>query len=194
MLIPLSSVIASFFEPSIQCIVNGVMEQQRLSTKPVTVSFYVVPLSRIIKLTGLETVFLVGGFSASDYLFSELEKRLTPRGFSVCRPDPYLWGFSSSCTFPRIDRRRRNKAVPDGAIAGYLRPTVRARVAKYTYGVRCQLPFKPSHPEHVKRESHCVTNMNGDPMSPGGFARILVKVFLELLYSISPLRHYRTPK
>ncbi|EKM77785.1 hypothetical protein AGABI1DRAFT_121858 [Agaricus bisporus var. burnettii JB137-S8] len=133
-------VIAKFFEPSIRCIVDAVIEQKRLASKPVA------------------TVFLVGGFAASDYLFSELEQRLMRQGFKVCRPDPHL-----------------NKAVPDGSIAGYLRPTVRGRVSKYTYGAKCSVWYSHLFPEHTKRKKECYTDYDGHTLLPGGFFSILEK-------------------
>ncbi|KAF5354126.1 hypothetical protein D9756_006963 [Leucocoprinus leucothites] len=124
-------VVAQFFEPSIQCIVDGVVEQDRLSTQSV------------------KTVFLVGGFAASDYLFSQLEKMLQPLGFNVYRPDPHL-----------------NKAVPDGSIAGYLRPSVRTRVSKFTYGVQCSRVLNFSDEEHARRAPSATMNLSGRSIIP----------------------------
>ncbi|KAF5354127.1 hypothetical protein D9756_006962 [Leucocoprinus leucothites] len=133
-------VVAQFFEPSIQCIVDGVVEQDRLSTQPV------------------KTVFVVGGFAASDYLFSQLEKILRLLGFNVYRPDPHL-----------------NKAVPDGSIAGYLRPSVRTRVSRFTYGVRCSRALDFSDEEHARRVSSANLSLRGRLVIPGIFSNILDK-------------------
>ncbi|KXN81407.1 Heat shock 70 kDa protein 12A [Leucoagaricus sp. SymC.cos] len=107
----------------------------------------------------LLTVFLVGGFAASDYLFAEVERRLQSHGFVVCRPDPHL-----------------NKAVPDGSIAGYLRPSVKTRVSKFTYGVRCSRVFDSfCDIEIARRASTMYRNLSGKLMVPGVFSEILVK-------------------
>ncbi|KAF9449855.1 hypothetical protein P691DRAFT_727192 [Macrolepiota fuliginosa MF-IS2] len=132
--------IADFFEPSIQCIMDAVDEQRRLATQQIF------------------TVFLAGGFAASDYLFSQLQKRLQSRGLDVRRPDAHL-----------------NKAVPDGAIAGFLKPTVCTRVARYTFGIRCSILYDSSKEEHIKRSADCITLLGGEAKIPGGFWSILSK-------------------
>ncbi|KXN81415.1 Heat shock 70 kDa protein 12B [Leucoagaricus sp. SymC.cos] len=134
------NIIAGFFEASIQCIVDAVIEQRRLSTNPVS------------------TVFLVGGFAASDYLFSQVQERLHALEYSVHRPDAHL-----------------NKVVPDGALVGYLRPTVHTRVAKYSYGVRVITPYNPTRPEHLKRSSRCVPFLDGHLGLYDGFDCLLQK-------------------
>ncbi|KAF9444529.1 hypothetical protein P691DRAFT_736332 [Macrolepiota fuliginosa MF-IS2] len=64
--------IASFFEPSIQCIIDGVLTQRRTSHKPIS------------------NVFLVGGFAASDYLFKRLREGLEPHDVHIFRPDTQI--------------------------------------------------------------------------------------------------------
>ncbi|KAF9442562.1 hypothetical protein P691DRAFT_810428 [Macrolepiota fuliginosa MF-IS2] len=132
------NVIADFFEPSIKCIMDAIDEQRRLSTRQIF------------------TVFLVGGFAASDYLFAQLQERLQSRGLDVRRPDAHM-----------------NKAVPDGAIAGLLNPTVRTRVARYTFGVQCGLPYNSAKEEHARRSANRLTLWSGDVVLPGGFESIL---------------------
>ncbi|KAJ3575398.1 hypothetical protein NP233_g1120 [Leucocoprinus birnbaumii] len=133
--------IAGFFEPSIECIVEAVQEQQRLALKEVT------------------TIYLVGGFAGSDYLFSQVQERLESLGLRVYRPDAYL-----------------NKAVADGAIVGLLRPKVRTRIAKYSYGVRSTVPYIPHKKSHLERSSQCVKFLGGDPGLSGSFGLLLEKV------------------
>ncbi|KAF5354269.1 hypothetical protein D9756_006964 [Leucocoprinus leucothites] len=132
--------VAGFFEPSIQAIITSVTEQQQLSRKHVS------------------TVFLVGGFAASDYLFSQVQERLQPLGFDVHRPDAQL-----------------NKAVPDGALVSSLRRTVRNRIAKYSYGVRSTVRYVPTRPEHLKRSDKCVVFMSGELGLSGNFSLLLQK-------------------
>jgi len=64
--------VASFFKPSIQCIVDSVQEQRRKAHKKFT------------------HVVLVGGFAASDWLYKQVSEALTKKGFSVVRPDYYV--------------------------------------------------------------------------------------------------------
>ncbi|KAF5317094.1 hypothetical protein D9611_003520 [Ephemerocybe angulata] len=66
------SEVASFFEPSVRCIVNGVLEQRRQAHRPVT------------------HVVLVGGFAASDWLFARVLEALRPHGMLVVRPENHV--------------------------------------------------------------------------------------------------------
>ncbi|XP_006460476.1 hypothetical protein AGABI2DRAFT_192172 [Agaricus bisporus var. bisporus H97] len=61
--------VASFFEPSVKCIVNSVLAQRQIA------------------LRSISNVFLVGGFAASDYLFKRVKEELEPQGLKVFRPD-----------------------------------------------------------------------------------------------------------
>ncbi|KAG6888221.1 hypothetical protein C0995_009757 [Termitomyces sp. Mi166 len=61
--------VAAFFEPSISCILDGIAYQRKSSSK------------------SINTVFLVGGFAANDWLFSELKDSLEPMGVNLSRPD-----------------------------------------------------------------------------------------------------------
>ncbi|KAF5355161.1 hypothetical protein D9756_005596 [Leucocoprinus leucothites] len=64
--------IATFFEPSIECIIKGVLAQESSSHQTVT------------------SVFLVGGFSNNGYLFKRVKNTLERRGLLVSRPDTRL--------------------------------------------------------------------------------------------------------
>ncbi|RXW25662.1 hypothetical protein EST38_g138 [Candolleomyces aberdarensis] len=66
-------VIASFFEPSISCIVEAIKLQNRIAHSPI------------------ESVFLVGGFSANTWLFEKVQKAIEPLGIGVFRPDNHVW-------------------------------------------------------------------------------------------------------
>ncbi|KAF7760395.1 hypothetical protein Agabi119p4_11071 [Agaricus bisporus var. burnettii] len=132
--------IGDFFEPSIQCIVDAVVDQQRIASRET------------------RTVFLVGGFGASDYLYAQLRERLLLHQISVLRPDTYL-----------------SKAVPDGAIAGYLRPVIYSRIAKYTYGIRSNIIYDATKKGHKDRLSQRFTLLCGEMRLPGGFWTILKK-------------------
>jgi len=64
--------VASFFEPSIQCIIDSVEEQRLKAHKKFT------------------HVVLVGGFAASDWLYKRVSEALKEKGFSVVRPDHHV--------------------------------------------------------------------------------------------------------
>lgn len=76
--------------------------------------------------------------------------------------------------------QERSKAVPDGAIAGYLRPVIYSRVAKYTYGIRSNIIYDANKTEHKNRLSQRFTLLCGEMRLPGGFWTILKKVWTPL--------------
>ncbi|KAF6748669.1 hypothetical protein DFP72DRAFT_555314 [Ephemerocybe angulata] len=133
--------VALFFKPSIDCIVNAVKKQSAASRVPI------------------RAVFLVGGFSASEWLFSEVKDQLEPLGTTVSIPDRHI-----------------NKAVASGAVSFYLDSLVSSRVARSTYGTETHSVYNLNHPDHVKRGSkvflHPITRQ---PMLAGQFSVILPK-------------------
>ncbi|KAH6917102.1 hypothetical protein BKA70DRAFT_1367619 [Coprinopsis sp. MPI-PUGE-AT-0042] len=64
--------VSGFFESSIKCIVDAVIEMKKNSHKPIT---YVV---------------LVGGFAANDWLFQQVEARLQSQKVIVIRPENHV--------------------------------------------------------------------------------------------------------
>jgi hypothetical protein len=70
----------------------------------------------------------------------------------------------------------RNKAVADGAMSFYLDHRVSARVAKKTYGVKCNTRFDPSDPTHLSRSKTKYTGISGYLYLPSKFDTILAKV------------------
>ncbi|KAK7472172.1 hypothetical protein VKT23_000294 [Stygiomarasmius scandens] len=112
--------VAKFFEPSIDSIMDAIVAMQMDCTDST-------------KKT--DSVFLVGGFAASDYLFNRLESFLRPTGLTICRPQSYL-----------------NKAVADGAASFYLDHFVNSRVARWHYGVGMNKYYDANNAEHRKRE------------------------------------------
>ncbi|KAF8805180.1 hypothetical protein BYT27DRAFT_7192857 [Phlegmacium glaucopus] len=64
----MGSDVASFFQPSVDCIVKAVLDQKKIAHKPI---FHVV---------------LVGEFAASDWLFTKVHEALTPLGLNIVRP------------------------------------------------------------------------------------------------------------
>ncbi|KAF7362767.1 hypothetical protein MVEN_00626400 [Mycena venus] len=110
--------VKKLFEPSIAAVVNAVRQQ--------CISAYSV--------TQVSSVFLVGGFAANDWLFSEIKSRLQPLKLDVTRPDAHL-----------------NKAVADGAVSFYVDHYVSVRVARFTYGMQISEPYNPNNVEHATR-------------------------------------------
>ncbi|KAG2006022.1 hypothetical protein CC2G_002380 [Coprinopsis cinerea AmutBmut pab1-1] len=132
--------VALFFAPSIDCIVNAVLEQRRTAHRHVS------------------HVVLVGGFSANDWLYTQISAALKQKGVNVIRPDQHV-----------------GKAVSDGALSFYLDHFVRARVAKFTYGQFCTVRYDPSDPDHIRRSKDTFTSYAGEQRLNGHFDVILKK-------------------
>jgi hypothetical protein len=84
--------VAQFFQLSIDCIVKAVLEQKNTAHKPVSVSLYVPFFKYRFSnyLPYFQHVVLVGGFAASDWLFSKVNELLTPLGLNILRPENYV--------------------------------------------------------------------------------------------------------
>jgi hypothetical protein len=84
--------IAQFFQPSIDCIVKAALEQKNSAHKTISVSFYLSFIKNRYSdhLLYFQHVVLVGGFAASDWLFSNVYELLTPLGLNVVRPENQL--------------------------------------------------------------------------------------------------------
>ncbi|KLO13814.1 hypothetical protein SCHPADRAFT_915119 [Schizopora paradoxa] len=132
--------VAAFFEPSISATVKAIEEHIRAS--PIKVS----------------AVYMVGGFSASPYLKSEVETRLKSHNIKVATPDG-----------------QAVKAVADGAVSFYIDHYVMARVAKGSYGVVCSKFLEDHKADHMKRKATAFVTASGYEYIPGGFATILKK-------------------
>ncbi|KAF9476880.1 hypothetical protein BDN70DRAFT_881877 [Pholiota conissans] len=134
--------IKEFFVPSATAIKQSVLEQRTSGSK------------------NIKHVVLVGGFSANDWLFNDLETfllRLDPT-LVLIRPEEHI-----------------NKAVSDGAISFYLDHFVRARIAKFTYGTVCSIPYDPNDAAHIKRAATKFVSPSGETRVPGVFCDILAK-------------------
>jgi len=118
--------------------VTAVLEQRRTTHKPIS------------------HVILVGGFAASDWLFTQVQAKLAPYGLTFFRPDNHV-----------------SKAVADGAVAMYLDHFVRTRVSKVTYGSFASIPFDPSDPEHRQRAANSSVSISGSRCLDGRFDVIL---------------------
>ncbi|KAJ3503573.1 hypothetical protein NMY22_g18205 [Coprinellus aureogranulatus] len=158
--------VATFFEPSIKCIIGTVEEMLRMGTHHIT------------------HVVLVGGFGASDWLFKQLQKDLGSQGLKVVRPELYVPGRDKPVHHRSNHRSKgslifyihRNKAVSDGAVAFHLSSQVQARIAKYSYGTLQNVEYNAKDAEHQRRASQILVRPSGRKLVPCGFAAMLKKV------------------
>ncbi|KZT00293.1 uncharacterized protein LAESUDRAFT_732387 [Laetiporus sulphureus 93-53] len=130
--------VASFFEPSISAIKQAIKRQLDEAEKPVS------------------TVFLVGGFAASPYLFSQLNEYCVTLCVAFSRPDNHT-----------------HKAVAEGAISYYLDHFVSARIARFTYGTDCVTDYDAANPEHARRSNNVHSNASGRRVVGPCFSTIL---------------------
>ncbi|KAG8893586.1 hypothetical protein FRB99_001857, partial [Tulasnella sp. 403] len=107
------------------------------------------------------TVFLVGGFAASPWLYKESKRRLG----GVFR--------RANINLKRADSHTA-KAVAHGAVAWYLDRLVTARVAKHTYGTDYLAVFNRSDEEHRSRSHLCTISDASGLMFIGPLFRALV--------------------
>jgi hypothetical protein len=86
-------------------------------------------------------VFLVGGFAASDWLFTKLKEDLTTYALVVTRPDSHAY---ASTTFRMSAFCGRNKAVADGAAS--------FSVSKLAFGIDHIDNYDVTNPKHASRK------------------------------------------
>ncbi|KAL0573590.1 hypothetical protein V5O48_008367 [Marasmius crinis-equi] len=108
----------------------------------------------------IQSVFLVGGFGANQWLYSKLEAMLDIYGITLCRPQSNLLA---------------NKATADGAVSFYLDHFVTARVARWSYGTDCVTKFNPKDLQHLARNHSVTTRPSGKRVIPNKFSCILSK-------------------
>ncbi|KAI9567190.1 hypothetical protein HD554DRAFT_2109591 [Boletus coccyginus] len=137
---PRGTDVATLFEPSVKAMIEAVEKQREQATKPIG------------------SIFLIGSFAASDWLFSKLQEHIKPMDINCCRPDSHT-----------------NKAVADGAVAFYLANRVSARVSKFTYGTRCAVEFNKNNEQHKFRAASAVPRPSGRMVLPNAFSAILNK-------------------
>ncbi|KAG2130299.1 uncharacterized protein EDB93DRAFT_1255970 [Suillus bovinus] len=132
--------VAEFFEPSVQAAIAAIKAQVDASQGMI------------------KSVWLVGGFAASPWLFSQLQERLAPMNISVSRPD-----------------NQTSKAVADGALSFYCDHHVSARMSKFTYGVEYLREYNPNDLEHQSRKGRLCELPSGSRLLPDGFDCILAR-------------------
>ncbi|KAI0656113.1 hypothetical protein C8Q70DRAFT_391425 [Cubamyces menziesii] len=130
----------SFFMSALTSIVATVQSQRQAASSPIS------------------TVFLVGGFAASPWLYANLQRELETLGLSLCRPDTHT-----------------NKAVAEGGVSFYLEHFVSARIIKMTYGTIIGTELNLMDPEHRARMHKRLVRPSGRIMLPDYFSAILTK-------------------
>ncbi|KAI0629325.1 hypothetical protein C8Q77DRAFT_1220485 [Trametes polyzona] len=126
----------SFYQPSLDAIVSAVEEQERAAAAH-----------------RISTVFLVGGFAASPWLYTNLQRTLKTRGLSLSRPDSHT-----------------NKAVAEGGVSFYLAHVVSARIMRTTFGVNTSTRYKANDPEHAARVKTKFVRPSGKWVIPGAYS------------------------
>ncbi|EKM78941.1 hypothetical protein AGABI1DRAFT_121289 [Agaricus bisporus var. burnettii JB137-S8] len=132
--------VADLFEPSIDAAFRAIKAQIEASQGMI------------------KSVFLVGGYAASPWLFGQLQERLARYKVTVSRPDT-----------------QTSKAVADGAIGFYCDHHVSARVAKFMYGVEFLREMDPQDPDHVARKERLCELPSGPKLLPDAFDCILAR-------------------
>ncbi|VDB90865.1 unnamed protein product [Peniophora sp. CBMAI 1063] len=128
----------SLFDPAINAIVNAIEDQRTAA----------------LAHGSVQTLFLVGGFASSEYVFERLQSHFGGCGLTaqVYRPDAHA-----------------NKAVAEGAISFYVDHHVSARVARWTYGTAIKVPYDPSIPSHAQRTHRVYKDATGTYMLENAF-------------------------
>ncbi|KAM6502894.1 hypothetical protein JOM56_002871 [Amanita muscaria] len=104
----------------------------------------------------ITSIVLVGGFAESNWLFNK------------------IWTTFSDCVVYRPQGDMLN-AIADGAIHFYLYHYITMRITRYTYGVRSNIKFNPSDPEHQAREASKEGQYDGKMVLPNAFDILLPK-------------------
>lgn len=92
----------------------------------------------------VKAVLLVGGFGASKYLHHRLEdtKKIKDNGIHVIQNND---AWSSICRGATMWGLEHSKSAKEAGIP----PTVKSRIARYSYGIRMDVPFDPEkHSKH----------------------------------------------
>ncbi|KDQ57107.1 hypothetical protein JAAARDRAFT_688375 [Jaapia argillacea MUCL 33604] len=132
--------VAKLFEPSIVAAIEAIRSQVNASKGAV------------------KSVWLVGGFAASPWLFSQLQERLAAMHITVSRPDS-----------------QTSKAVADGAIGFYCDHHVAARMSKFMYGVEYLREYDPQDEDHIARQNRMCELPSGPKLLLDAFDCILAR-------------------
>jgi hypothetical protein len=120
--------------------------------------------------------FLIGGFGASDWFWSQLEVYFKTQSIELSRPSRvYVHFFSGHGKRPPL-MGYSHKAVPDGALSFLVDHLVKSRVARATYGTTFADLVDEEDPEHISRKETWYTSATGQRVVPKAFQGILLKV------------------
>jgi hypothetical protein len=126
----------------------------------------------------LQSVFLVGGFSASQYLYDSLKSAIKIPGLIISRPDCHVCVYNfAGDPYALLTTPSSNKAVAEGAAYFYLDRRVNIRVARFTYGLEVTTDYCPFLPGHYERRSNTFVDLDGTKRLMAGFSTLLAKVF-----------------
>ncbi|KAG8215047.1 hypothetical protein J3R82DRAFT_8456 [Butyriboletus roseoflavus] len=131
--------VTKLFDDSISAVINAFEQQRNYVTVPITMAF------------------IIGGFGASDWFWSQLQSYFKSQGIELSRPS------------------RVHKAVPDGALSFLVDHLVKARVARATYGTGCTVKVDEDDPEHLSRRETWFMSASGELHVPKAFKGILRK-------------------
>jgi len=144
--------VTKLFDESITAVIDAFEQQRNYVTMPITMAF------------------LIGGFGASDWFWSQLETYFKSQGIELSRPS------------------RVHKAVPDGALSSLVDHLVKSRVARATYGTTYADLVDEENPEHLSRKESWYMSPAGLRLVPKAFKGILCKGV-----QASELKEFRHP-
>ena len=120
--------------------------------------------------------FLIGGFGASDWFWSQLQSYFKSQGIELSRPSRVYVRVLSGHRKSVLLMAYSHKAVPDGALSFLVDHLVKSRVARATYGTRYATMVDEDNPEHLSRREAWCNNAAGELVVPRAFKGILRKV------------------
>lgn len=127
-------------------------------------------------LPNVQHVVLVGGFAASNWLLSEVQRSLKPFRLNIFWPDTRVYVHVIDDDNSLSHPTNSNKAVSDGAVSFHLNSIVRSRISKVAYGIHSGPSYDVTNPEHLKRSSSMYQAASGIYRIPKGFRNILPAV------------------
>ena len=137
--------------------------------------------------------FLIGGFGASDWFWSQLQSYFKSQGIELSRPSRVYVRVLPGYRKRVLLMRYSHKAVPDGALSFLVDHLVKSRVARATYGARYATVVDEDDPEHLSRREAWRKNAAGELVIPLAFEGILHKVgfgsFVQQIFDIDTQKH-----
>ncbi|KAG8755538.1 hypothetical protein FRC14_003961 [Serendipita sp. 396] len=113
---------------------------------------------KLLRGRKVKHLLLVGGFGESPYLRWRFEEEFGSNGTDVVTVE-----------------EPSKKAASEGAVTWYTKQIVSARVARFTIGIKVNIPFNPARAEHLKRRSQVCVHPNGDTYLQHAFDTIVKK-------------------